>query len=83
MCHQKEAHYLEAQALDMDVERKEIVCQGSDGRYFKVGYDICIIAVGATNQTFGRWVMFETLPWWQPGVLPCTLQSVNRRAWSE
>ncbi|TPX51175.1 hypothetical protein SeMB42_g01832 [Synchytrium endobioticum] len=53
ICHKREASYLEAQALDLDVDNKEVVCQGRDGRNFKIGYDICIVAVGATNQTFG------------------------------
>ncbi|TPX31312.1 hypothetical protein SmJEL517_g05336 [Synchytrium microbalum] len=53
ICLKKEAHYLEATAQDIDIERKQVIAQGRDGKPFRVPYDLCVVSVGATNQTFG------------------------------
>ncbi|TPX51197.1 hypothetical protein SeMB42_g01833 [Synchytrium endobioticum] len=53
ICDKRKAHYLEASALDIDVDQKQVLCQSADGANFRMSYDLCVISVGATSNSFG------------------------------
>lgn len=52
ICAGVNAHFVQAEAQDVDLERKTVICKDSDGKLFEIPYDRLVVAVGARNNTF-------------------------------